>query len=125
MIRSWEIIRYVDEQYPESGKRLVPDDPDLQRAVGAWTYEAGLREDAGLGTSLGTSISILSARTIRACIRQLRLWHVMWKFRRTLASDDGWLLGSFTMVDVMMMAHFHRLEDVALEQRLEQALAKG
>lgn len=39
---------------------------------------------------------------------------------RTLEDSGGpYLLGEFTQVDVMMMAHFHRLEDVALEQILD------
>ena len=33
---------------------------------------------------------------------------------KTLAESDDWLLGPFTQADVMLMAHFHRLEDVAL-----------
>jgi glutathione S-transferase len=34
---------------------------------------------------------------------------------QTLAESGGpWLLGEYTQADVMMMAHFHRLEDVSL-----------
>lgn len=39
---------------------------------------------------------------------------------RTLDETDGpFLLGKFTQVDIMMMAHFHRLEDVALADVLD------
>ena len=160
MYDSWEIIRYLDRLRPESGERLVPADDALARDVGAWTHEAGLRDDVRFGASLGTAIPMVSAPIIRSCIRALPLWHVLWKFRKhpvpgrrrrfalvrvvpiprrallpalaTIAkalasieaalSDDDWLLGPFTMVDVMMMAHFHRLEDVALGNVLDHEL---
>ncbi|RKZ08694.1 hypothetical protein DRQ32_08890 [bacterium] len=158
---SWEIIRYLDRLRPESGVRLVPDDDDLEREIGVWTHEAGLRDDVQFGANLGTAIPLVSAPVIRACLRKLPLWHVMWKFRmhpvpdrrrrfplarvipipnklllpafvtiaRALANIEGalsdredWLLGPFTMVDVMLMAHFHRLEDVALGSVLDHEL---
>jgi glutathione S-transferase len=39
-----------------------------------------------------------------------------------LSDGEDWRLGPFTMVDVMMMAHFHRLEDVALGGVLDHEL---
>ncbi len=53
-----------------------------------------------------------------------RLAKTLVNIERTLPTtdDEAWLLGPFTMVDVMLMAHFHRIEDVALGDLLDHPL---
>ena len=157
---SYEIIRYLDRIYPEQGERLIPEDPQTDAQVKAWVLQSSLRDDVKFGKSLGTSIPILSAPLIKACINRQPIAHVARKFQRhpvlsrrvnfvmlralpfipkvvfrdsvtTVASalvsiehslaDSGgpYLLGEYTQADVMMMAHFHRLEDVALGEMLQ------
>lgn len=51
-----------------------------------------------------------SVRTVAAALVNIE---------QTLAASSGpYLLGDFNLADVMMMAHFHRLEDVGLEEIL-------
>ena len=151
---SFEIIKYLDAENPDSGKRLFPDDVVLRSSIEAWVNETALFDDGEFGKSLGMAIPILSAPLIKHCLKQQSLWQIWSGFRshpissrrkgfrllrlfpipdkiivqsaqttaralvhieKTLTGrDDDWLLGPFTQADVMLMAHFHRLEDVAL-----------
>lgn len=157
---SYDIIRYLDTLHPDRGTRLIPEDPELDEQVTAWVLQSSLRDDVSFGQSLGTSIPMLSAPIIKACIDRQPVFHVLWKsrkhpvplrrwgfcllrilpilpklvFRDSLATVAGslvsiekaleqtqgpFLLGAFTQADVMMMAHFHRLEDVGLAEVLD------
>lgn len=158
---SYEIIRYLDACAPESGSRLVPDDPVVEQQMNGWILQSSLRDDVSFGQSLGTAIPMLSSPLIKALINRQPLWHVLKKFQRhpvafrragfcamrltptippitlkksvktvaaaltsiekALAESSGdWLLGEFNQADVMMMAHFHRLEDVGLGSLLNR-----
>ncbi len=154
---SYEIIKYLDQQNPNSGQRLYPDDKGLQKGIDAWVLDASLRDDGRFGTSLGMAIPMVSTPVIRGCLKRQPFWHVMRKFSKhpvlnrrlgfrilrfmpvpkgmtdksiktiaqalvnieaELSGGNEYVLGPFTQVDVMMMAHFHRIEDVALGEIL-------
>ena len=153
ILESYEIIKYLDRQNPNSGPQLYPEDEDLRNRIDAWVLDASLRDDGEFGTTLGMAIPMVSSPVIRYCLKRQPFWHVMRKFSKhplpsrgigfrvlrimpvprgitdksveaiaqalvnienELSGGNDYVLGAFTQVDVMMMAHFHRLEDVAL-----------
>ncbi len=66
----------------EQGARLIPEDPDIDAQVMGWVLQSSLRDDVKYGESLGTSIPLLSAPVIKACINRQSVFDVVRKSKK-------------------------------------------
>ena len=159
------IIRYADQQYPDSGARLWPINEDEVRIAEFWFDEGMLKDDQPLGSNRGTSVALLTLPLLARMLSRQPLELVVEKYQRhpmesrrkafvglrkgggalppkvmetgartlvsglktldaQLGSSPGpWALSEFSVVDITMMACFHRLQDLRLDGILQhQAL---
>ncbi|MEL6828410.1 MAG: glutathione S-transferase family protein [Pseudomonadota bacterium] len=148
---SYDILKYIDEQNPESGTRLYP--PELREKIDLWIDDLALHDGKTIGENFGWSTGAISTGLVRACLmsqpedvlsdnlsrhpvperkglylalRENELPAPVIEFslasiatslnnvEKTLAENGPYLFGPFTLVDALLMASFHRLEDVRL-----------
>ena len=151
------IVKYIDEQYPDSGVRLWPSDEQREDAARLWFDAAMLKEDVPFGTTFGTAIPAISMPLLAHCLQrqplkvveknmakhplrsraevfvQMRKYGAKFppgllamvleqlckgllQVNQQLEEFGGpWLLGDFSISDVTMMACFHRMQDVRLD----------
>ena len=161
------IVRYVDEQRPDSGEKLWPTEPGRQAEAEFWFSSGMLKDDEALGTSFGNAIPVFTLPILAETLRRQPLETIeknfarhplsergklfiamrrhgpqtppgffeqaatelcrgLLRLERTLAQSGGpWALGDFSLVDITMMACFHRLEDVRLDGVLQEKSLPG
>lgn len=151
------IVRYVDEQYPDSGEKLWPEDPQLRVIAEKWFNEGMLNENGRYGSNFGMAIPIVTHPFLAHTINKQSLDLVVEKYAKHPIASRGkrfialrregkafpaeiftealtnichglleingllnrlggpWALGRFALIDVTMMACFHRLSDINLK----------
>ncbi len=83
------IIKYVDEQYPDSGTRLWPEDEDRQQIAAHWFDEGMLDENGRYGSTFGLAIPILSHPILAHALNRQPLDLVVEKYRHHPLESRG------------------------------------
>jgi glutathione S-transferase len=133
---SSDIIRYLDNHAPAQGAALLPTSAEGLAALDDQVMENALRNDIPLGDNFGTSIAGASTYILANILKRRPALAVMWDYlikhpdpvrkfafcvlRLRLADGRDYLFGDYTMLDIMMTAHLHRIEDVHLDTILSE-----
>jgi len=96
------IIKYIDEQYPDSGIRLWPEDPGKEKIARFWFEEGMLDDSVPFASTFGTSVPVLTLPILETLLKRQPLEVVLNKFKKHPLEQRAHLFTSLRAGDFVL-----------------------